>query len=162
MTFYSNLIWRLLAFLAIPTLIIAQDIPKPDSTDKYATFGVRINQKLPYGIIGVTIHTTGNLYFFSGTDLGGKDRAFFTMAAYRFFRSGKFSIFALIGPNSETITPDTPEAEPTTYLTAATSFALNYQVNPDLNTVIAISYLITDNEMIKWKFAFALSIPLRI
>ena len=68
----------------------------------------------------------------------------------------------MIGPNVETVTPENTDPDPISYLTAATSISLAYQINPDIRIILAIQYLATDGDIIKWKYAVALAMPLRI
>ena len=162
LTLNRNILALAISALLLSSCASAQSPTPPDSFPAYATFGVHVNQNLPYGLLGITIRTGHNLYAFSGSDLGGHNRAFYSLLAYRFFHSNKISLFAMIGPNVEIVTPENTDPDPISYLTAATSISLAYQINPDIRIILAIQYLATDGDIIKWKYAVALAMPLRI
>ena len=162
LTLNRNILPIALSIILLSSCASAQSPTPPDSFPAYATFGVHVNQNLPYGLLGITIRTAQNLYAFSGSDLGGHNRAFYSLLAYRFFHSNKISLFAMIGPNVETVTPENTDPDPISYLTAATSISLAYQINPDIRIILAIQYLATDADIIHWKYALAIAMPLRI
>lgn len=152
----------ILLLCAITTPQTGHTQTEADSNGIHLTTGVRWNQAHPFGILGVTKRISSRIYQYTGFDLGGTERSVTTQTAIRLTPVRRWTLFAILGPQAETIEPE-PDADQTiTYLTGSTGLVLDYHRNQNLTAFAGISYLWTTADMVHWKFGFGVTLPLSL
>lgn len=148
------------AFALVAILTPITNALETDSASTWWTFGARINQGKPFGLIGVTKQLGPRIFQYTGADLGGVERSLTTQTAIRITRPAKFTLYGLAGPQIETIETNPTLEQTTDYLTASTGAILSYEKNPQLSAFIAFQYLWTNISMKRWKFGLGILVPI--
>jgi hypothetical protein len=124
------------------------------------TTGIRINQGQPFGLIGVTKKLGPRVFQYAGADFGGIQRSMTTQTLVRITSPQKLELYALLGPQIETVLSDPDPQTTIDYLTGASGLLLNYNRNQNLSVWTAFTYLWTDAPIKRWKFGFGLTLPI--
>lgn len=147
--------------LATALFLTASATPQtPDSTSMFWTTGIRINQGQPFGLLGITKRLNSRLYQYTGADLGGIERSITTQTALRITKPATWTLFALIGPQVETIETDPTREQTTDYLTASTGAIITYHRNQTLSIFAGFQYLWTEADIKRWKLGLGILVPL--
>jgi hypothetical protein len=138
----------------------AQD--SPDTLKTYWTSGIRLNQGHLIGMLGVTRQISSRILVYTGADLGGPEYAAYGATMVRITKPNRFTLYANLGPQIETIERDDDPANIVTYLTAATGVTGTYDITPTTTAWAAVTYLITGADLQQWKIGAGLAIPLEL
>jgi hypothetical protein len=157
MQHFNHAITALAVTLFLTLAANAQTIDQPSA---FWTTGVRINQAKPFGLLGITKRMTSRLYQYTGADLGGTERSLTTQTAFRVTSPATWEIYALAGPQVETIQQGASPDETIDYLTASSGALLCYQRNESLAFFASFQYLWSSAPIIHWKFGFGILVPI--
>jgi hypothetical protein len=111
-------------------------------------------------MLGVTRQISSRLLLYSGADLGGPQYAAYGATMLRITKPNRFTLYANLGPQIETVEIDDNPDNIITYLTAATGITATYDITPTTTIWTAVTYLITDAEIRQWKIGAGLALPL--
>jgi hypothetical protein len=138
----------------------AQAQQTTDSLKTYWTSGIRLNQGHLVGMLGITKQISSRLAIYTGGDFGGPEYSLSGTTLLRVTPTRRFTLYAILGPQAERISPTDDPDQLVTYLTAATGALATYTIAPDVNTWFGITYLITDANLDQWKIGAGLALPL--
>lgn len=115
--------------------------------------GVRYNDSIPFGTIGVAWQTSSRMALWTTTDPGKPRAAYSARVAVIVPMSSKLDVVALCGPAIEGIPIDTTDDGATWYLMGATGLAATYAINPNTAIFTAYDYLIDPDHISPHKYA---------
>ena len=140
----------------------AQPPESPDTVKTYWTSGIRLNQGHLIGMLGVTRQISSRILVYTGADLGGPEYAAYGATMLRITKPSRFTLYANLGPQIETVELNDDPDNIVTYLTAATGITGTYDITPTTTVWAGITYLITGADIRQWKIGAGLAIPLEL
>lgn len=153
----------LLIMCLIPPTSPIQAQTSPDTTVSTRFFaGIRVNNALPYGALGLLYQHSKYFSVALASDLGGQQGASSATVLYT-VTSGRRCKFSLgLGPNLDLIKTAVDSATAVLYLSSATSAFLTITINPQLYIHIGIAYLSPAHPPKPYKIFLGASFPLSI
>ena len=153
-------IWLTILLLVIFTMLPIRCTMAQDSTSLFLS-GVKMNDGRPYGVLGWVKDVSPRFQLYTVADVGGNNAALAELVHIRIYKYKNLSFLLNIGPNLELITQDPDFTDHNAYLSAATGFTFQYNVQPSIQIHFGAMWLNPAHPPKPFKLFIGIALPLQ-